>query len=91
MRVSDKREQRTKPYSQGPGCRSGRVCSSGEEYLRFRETREPLAAELFVSAEVSVRPLSFAPLKLTMLASGMNDLTLSQQKGSLGHEAFVGD
>lgn len=36
-------------------------------------------------------PLPFRPLKLIMVASGMNDLTLSQQKGSLGHEAFVGD
>lgn len=60
------------------GCGSGRVCSSREEYLWFRETREPLAAELLVPAEVSVRPLSFALLKLTLLASGMNDLTLSQ-------------
>lgn len=76
VRVSDKREQRTKAHSEGPG----RVCSSREEYLWFRETREPLAAELLVSAEVSVRPLSFAPLKLTMLASGMNDLTIPSRK-----------
>lgn len=36
-------------------------------------------------------PLPSAPLNLKVHASGMNDLTLSHQKGSLGHEAFIGD
>lgn len=54
VRVSDKRQQRTKAHSQGPGCRSGWVFSSRGEYLWFRKTRSLLAAELLVSAEVSV-------------------------------------
>lgn len=85
--MSDRREQRTKAHSQGPWPQIWPGYAAPER----NTCEEPLAAEVFVSAEVSVSPLSFAPLKLRMLASGMNDLTLSQQKGSLGHEAFAGD
>lgn len=54
------------------------------------ERRGVFSSRAFSFCRGVCQPTS-APLKLTMLASGMNDLTLSQQKGSLGHEAFVGD
>ena len=54
-----------------------------------------VAAELLVCAEVSVQTLATASISTPQanraFASGINDLTVSLQRESLGYEAFVGD